>query len=265
MKGIKKVALYRCRAVFVVCFHDLSAHIDLAEYRNLFTDVLDKQPQSPVAWNNRGHYYRQQSQATNDAQQRALFLAKAKADYDQALMVDPNYELAYFNRAKVHFENKAYAFSLADYTTAIEKGQKDAKCYTNQGTVYALLNQKEEALADFAQAEALDPNYLELRTNQGILYFNAGEYALAKADFAHYISLDATDPGINNLLGLCYKGLGDMSNGLNYISLAIQYGHQTQDSGLGVFYYNRSLIYATQGKWDWLSKMLVKRCNWVTR
>lgn len=250
MKGIQKVALYvgvgLC-LLFAAMTYQRIAVWQTTE--TLFTDVLAKQPLSPVAWNNRGHYYRQQSKEATDSQQRALFLSKAMADYDQALMVDPNYALAYFNRAKVHFENKQYAASLSDYTIAIEKGLDNAKCYTNRATVYALMNRNQEALADFANAESKDPNYLELHTNRGLLYFNQAEYRSAMPDFIYYLGIEPTHPGINNLLGLCYKGSGDMTNALTYISLAIQYGHQSQDSGLAVFYYNRTLVYIAQGQY----------------
>lgn len=209
----------------------------------VFTNVIKNYPNAIIAWNNRGHHYRQLSGRAQDPATRQEYLSKALNDYNEALTRDPKYHLAYANRAKVWFEQQNFQQAIADYSKAIEYGGTTATSYCNRGAAYASIQQFETALLDFNEAEKKDPNYQDIYLNRGLTYMSLQRYPEAIADYQRYLQFKPTHAGIMNSIGICYQGLNDHASAINEFSRAIQTGQSIGDDNVKVYYINRSVSY----------------------
>ncbi|MDB9419069.1 tetratricopeptide repeat-containing serine protease family protein [Microcystis aeruginosa CS-563/04] len=79
----------------------------------------------------------------------------ALADYNKAILLNPNLAGAYNNRGNLYFAQQKYKLALADYEEAIKINSNFAEAYANRGLLYAELKQTEKAKIDLQQAAIL--------------------------------------------------------------------------------------------------------------
>jgi protein O-mannosyl-transferase len=123
----------------------------------LWSDVINKHPEVPLAWNNRGQW----KYETGD-QKGAI------ADYEQAIALEPRYATPYNNRGAVRLDQQRYGEALADFERAIDLDAKNFVAFYNRGNVYFDYRDLSKALADYEKAIALNPNYADAHYNAGI-------------------------------------------------------------------------------------------------
>ena len=88
-----------------------------------------------------------------------------------------NYEgrvlaLAYSNRG-VEWKNKGdIARAIADYDEAIKHDPEQAAAYNNRGIAYAAKSDYEAAIASYDDAIRVNPKYASALNNRGLAYFN---------------------------------------------------------------------------------------------
>lgn len=213
----------------------------------LFTDVIEKYPNAVVAWNNRGHYYRTQSE-NYTGQQRQSMLQQAIQDYSQAITIDPNYHLAYTNRGKAWFDLGQYQKAIADYSKGIALRPANEVAYVNRGAAYGMLREYDKALRDFAKAAAINPNYDEIYYNRGITYQQMRQFDKAEADYKKYLQFRPDHNGIHNSLGIVYQSMGQHQKAVPHFSEAIRLGSAKQHPDVKIYHYNRSLSYRVLGQ-----------------
>ena len=89
-------------------------------------------------------------------------------NYSQAIALDPEYALAYYNRAEAYFSQENYTLALVDYDLAIQakgdlgsKGKKRlADIYANRGDALGRLGRFSEALASADRALEINPRHV---------------------------------------------------------------------------------------------------------
>jgi uncharacterized caspase-like protein len=93
----------------------------------------------------------------NIAYQKSNEYQNAIADYNytEAISLDREYALAYYNRGNAYFNLKEYQNAMADYTEAISRNSGYALAYYNRGLVKSDLGDKQGAIADFEKAAEL--------------------------------------------------------------------------------------------------------------
>jgi len=126
---------------------------------------------------------------------RAANLLKAIAAFDQAIRVDPEYALAYYNRGDVYRDKGEDDKAIADYDHAIRVEPKFAFAYNNRGNVYQAEGDYDKAIADYDHAIRLDPLRLDPKYafayyKRGDLYLDKGDYDKAIVDYDHAIRLE---------------------------------------------------------------------------
>ena len=84
--------------------------------------------------------------------------ARAIADFNEAIRLNPQYAEAFYNRGNAYFHQKDYARAIADYSEAIRLNPQIAKAFYNRGNAKKLIGETAEGEADIARARVLDPN-----------------------------------------------------------------------------------------------------------
>lgn len=79
-------------------------------------------------------------------------IAEAMKDYDTALRLDSNYNLAYVSRGVVIHEQRNYQLAIAEYDQAIALDPDYALAYANRGGALEQLEQIDDAILDFQKA-----------------------------------------------------------------------------------------------------------------
>ena len=88
-------------------------------------------------------------------------LARAMADFNESMRVDPTYPGAYNNRGVIWYHKRDFNRAIADYDQAIQLDPKYKLAYVNRGAAWAAKGELDRAIADFEQAIRLDPKDAE--------------------------------------------------------------------------------------------------------
>lgn len=87
-------------------------------------------------------------------------------DFNAAIEIYPDYDFAYYNRAKVYEDLHQYELALADINKAIQLNKK-SDYYLARGIIYKNLEDFENSLNDFNRA-------IEINPQNGIAFINRG-------------------------------------------------------------------------------------------
>src|SRR3954452_19921691 len=98
--------------------------------------------------------------------------------------------LAYSNRGVEWRAKGELARAVADYDEAIKADPQQSAAYNNRGIAYAAGSDYDKAIADYDEAIRLKPDYASALNNRGLAYFNKGDPAHAIADYDAAIALE---------------------------------------------------------------------------
>jgi tetratricopeptide (TPR) repeat protein len=87
----------------------------------------------------------------------------AKADYQKAILVNPEYANAFNNRGNMRLWDEDIAGAIADYTDAIRLNPCFCEAYCNRGMAKHRLGRYEEARQDYAMAMNTNSEYGDVR------------------------------------------------------------------------------------------------------
>lgn len=198
----------------------------------LWDNVIEKYPNSSMAYNNLGHHYRQLNNYD-----------KALANYNQAIHYDPDNNQAYANRGKVWVEKGEVDKALADYNKSIEIKDNIAETYGNRGAAFGMKKELNKALADLNRALELEPNNSSALSNRGFVYYQMGEFEKNIEDYNRYLQIKPGDADIINTIGLCYSNLKDFDMAISTFNKCIAI-----NPNQGAFYLNRSFAFNGKGE-----------------
>jgi tetratricopeptide (TPR) repeat protein len=118
-----------------------------------------------------------------DAYANAENWEEAITQYDQAILINPDFAEAYNNRGYSYYWKGDATQAIADYNRAIELRPNYAFAYNNRGAAYMASGHPDQAILDFDQAIRLQPDFPQAYTNRGNAYLRNGRLDLAFADF----------------------------------------------------------------------------------
>ncbi len=197
----------------------------------IWTDAIAKNYKNPLAYNNRGHYYRQNNQ-----------IEKALADYNEALKIDPNYYLTLNNRGKVYFDRGQIDIAMADFNKCLSIAPSFVNALGNRGATHAAKNNFEAALADLNRAIELEPVNLNALSNRSLTFYSMNEFEKAAGDITTYLTVKPDDADMLNLRSLSLNQLGRDMEALTDLNRAIELMPSQ-----GVFWQNRSYLFNKAG------------------
>jgi protein O-mannosyl-transferase len=197
----------------------------------LWTDVKEKYPNTPLPYNNLGHYLRQQNQP-----ERAL------ENYNKAISLEPNKAQPFNNRGKIYFDRGEMDKALTDYSKCIELEPNHVNALANRGAAFGMKQEWKKALNDLNKAIELEPLHSNALSNRAFVWFQMQEYEQSIDDFSKYLTVEPNDTDVINTIGLCWFRLKNYEKALEEFNRSIQI-----DSSKGAYFLNRSLVLNAKG------------------
>ncbi len=147
----------------------------------------------------------------------------AFADYTQAIRLNPNYAVPYYNRGNVRSALGDKQAAIADYNSAIKINSNDALAYYNRGVVRADLRDNQGAIADFNKAIEINPNLAQAYGYRGVIRYNRlGDDQGAIADFNKAIEINPNYALAYSNRGNARSFLGDKQGAIADYNSAIK-------------------------------------------
>ena len=128
----------------------------------------------------------------------------AIADHTKIIELDPNDASAYFLRGISYCEKGDYDNGIADLNKTIELDSNHAEAYFNRGTARYLKGDYDNAITDYNKAIELDPNHAKAYYNRGTAHCEKGDYDRAIADYTQALDLEPNDAEAYVLRGNVY-------------------------------------------------------------
>ncbi|NXI59018.1 TTC6 protein, partial [Chloroceryle aenea] len=150
------------------------------------------------------------------------YLPCAMKDYQQAISVEPNYALAYFNAANVYFHHRQFSQAYCYYSKVLQLDPRNEAAVTCRAITNTLLNNIEEAKEDFEKAVSLSPFSAAVYFNRANFYNGLKQYELAERDISTALSIQPNDAlmyqfraDIRGKLGLNKEAVEDYKQAIN--------------------------------------------------
>lgn len=147
---------------------------------------------------------------------------QAFSDYDSTLLLDPDFVLAWFNRANSRYE-------LIRLIESVEHGQNlvvfgNPLTGEDSATTGEMEHTLARVIADYDQALILDPEFFIGYYNRGVVHCTMGNYQNAIEDFSRALEFrpDFAEASFN--IGLIYLLLNDLLHGCEHLSHAGELG-----------------------------------------
>ena len=190
------------------CLQALASH---EEALVAYDEALERQPNSAVAWNNRGF--------TNFSMGR---FNEAIRCYDEAMRLAPNYQVAWYNRG--------YTLQIAGqlnqarryYERAVELNPDDAVAWNNLGNVYYNQGHYERSIEIFKRSLEAKDDYTIAINNIGNALDHLKRYHESLGYHQRTIDLDPTFHYAWMAKGRALSHLGQPEEGLELIETAIE-------------------------------------------
>lgn len=163
-----------------VCFSILS-YARCKVWKNeieMFSDVIEKQPQWATAYSNRGTLY-----AKNNRSDLAIL------DYNKAIEVDSTFSLAYYNRALYFVNKKEYIDAISDCEKAYKYSPTFFDSYYLSGYSKNIVGDFYGALRDLNRAIALDSSSYLSFFNRGVAWKGLDSLKNAINDYSKAIKI----------------------------------------------------------------------------
>ncbi len=195
----------------------------------LWTHVLQYYSNTPLPYNNRANYRRDQKQ-----------FDMALEDYNQAIRYKAGHA-TYNSRAKLFFQKNQDDKAILDYDQAIQM-HPSAEYYVNRGAAKAKLGRMQEALDDLNKGLSLDPKWETGYLNRSIIFNQLGLYDKALADVEMYLKFQPRNADLIYESGRLYRALKQYETAISQYTKAIQLKPQT-----GLFFLERGKTYEILG------------------
>ena len=216
-KSKLKIAWVGLLIVFVAGFSVLtySRNFVWKDTISLFDDVVQKQPNIPWVYSNRGL-----------AKYKANDLTGALSDFNHSLQLDPNFALSLYYRGVISHTSGDNNAALADLNHVVSLIPEFAMAYNDRAKVKLATQDSQGALDDYNQAIQRNPSFVDAYYNRGSLKNDLGDYQGAVADFDMVISLYPEYSGsVYYLRGVAKWNLNDQAGACADVAQATALGY----------------------------------------
>lgn len=134
----------------------------------------------------------------------------ARADIEQAMLLDCKDAEAYVVRGQVYLEREDLDAARLDFLEAIQLDDRYAEAESMLGRVYHQQGNLDAAIEHFRQASAIDPSLGSAHEGLGIAHFDRGDYGECRDALERAIGLDRTLAKAHFTMGLLESRAGNI-------------------------------------------------------
>jgi tetratricopeptide (TPR) repeat protein len=163
---------------------------------------------------------------------------EAMEHFTDAINLDPQFGVAYYNRAIVYRLLGEAELAKKDINKAIEVSHSLENAYFMRALIKKDLGDLDGALSDYNKANAENGEYTEVLFNRAYTLKLMGDYDAALNDVESLVVLDPDNPANWNLKGNICLLYGEFNDAIEAYTEAI-----SKDSRYAEAYYNRGLAY----------------------
>jgi tetratricopeptide (TPR) repeat protein len=138
----------------------------------------------------------------------AASYARAVAELDQAVAINPRHYWAWVQRGICHQELGEYTLAAGDFGTCTGLWPEFPWGYFNRGYAVDQSGKKAEAIGDYTAALECDPAFVLAYVNRGLARLELKQYATALSDFDQALRLGRDDAFVHAGRGMALEGLG---------------------------------------------------------
>ncbi len=180
----------------------------------LWSDVILKNENVPIAYLNRGTYYF--SKGKNN---------EAIEDLSEAISKRKNYKEAYYNRGVAYLSVLKYDSAETDFSSALKTDTQNPDAIFNRALCRSVLNRLELADKDFSDFLRIKPNISDAYSERGLVRYKLKRINEAMGDYNKAIELDPKQPDAYARRGIIHLEKGDTLSACNDF-------HKADDLGL---------------------------------
>ena len=120
----------------------------------------------------------------------------AMRDYQVAILMEPDYGLAYYNSANILLLHRQYSQAIEHLNTAIDKcNMKDESTYQNRAIAKAFNEDASGAFKDLCEALKYDQYSSHIYMNRALLLYKMENFYLAEKDLSTGITIFSFNNG----------------------------------------------------------------------
>lgn len=127
-------------------------------------------------------------------------LDQAVEQYDNALKLDPNNEIAKYNLALVKIQRQDYNGARQDLEALQKENPRYLDVRATLGVLYNQIGQYKLAVPELEMVDAFDPGRVDVLYQLGIAYEKSGNEAKAKATFTKALQFNPNDQAVKKEL-----------------------------------------------------------------
>jgi protein O-mannosyl-transferase len=222
---------------------------------SLWDDVIRKNKNVAVAWNNRGMVRRDSGNITGafidfseaikvnqgykePYNNRGILnfqmgnAQAAMADFSKAIEVDTTFATAYYNRGKLRKLNKDYEGALSDLNKSIHYDKQNINAYILSAKVLTRLNRYVEAINDCDSVLIYDKNSLNAYIIKSGVLIKKGEYQKATEVADNGLNLDPKRGILYYIKGISYQRAGNKAASDDNLARAKDLGFDPGKDGM---------------------------------
>jgi len=116
------------------------------------------------------------------------------ADFTEAIRLNPQYAVAYFNRGNSYYIKKEYDQAITDYSAVIVLNPQLPDAYKSRGRAYKAKDKHDQAIRDFSRVIILTPQDADAYHYRGISYRWKRDFDRAIADYDMALRINPNHP-----------------------------------------------------------------------
>jgi tetratricopeptide (TPR) repeat protein len=172
-------------------------------------------------------------------------LARALADYTEAIRLNPRNAALRCNRGHAYREGNEPDKAIADFDEAIRLDPTDVAAFIERGATRASRREFDKAISDFSEAIRLAPDQAAAYIDRGVAWSHKKEHDKAISDFSEAIRLNPADPQPYYNRGHAWSSKKQLDRAVSDYSEAIRLGPNEVDAHI-----NRGILWQSQREFD---------------
>jgi len=150
------------------------------------------------------------------------FLSSAKAQFQKALSIHPNYADAHSQLGLAYYRDGAKTDAMKSYEKSLNLNKNNAKVYSNMGIIYFEANQLDKAEEVYRKAIKIDPKFVDALRNLGSVLAMQGNFSESIQHFENAIKYEPNNATLHFYLGQATRDGGNPTQAQQHFDRAYQ-------------------------------------------